>query len=188
MRIQYLSLLLSLVLFTIACEEGNIDLDNAGEEELYVQIDEIEYHMPPNSYKNIELKKGLHAISIKDASQKVLEESRIDVENGGLINLAKSSYVVWTELYGSSAFRNEKLNLAYFEVETPDGKQKIWGEFERLDPEKLYLEAAWDYGLDEDFKEHLWRLDLIQDKYVIMRKVFREKDLFEEYKSLQNKN
>lgn len=187
MRIHYLTLLLSVALFTIACEEGNIDLDNAGEEELYVQVDEIEYHMPPNSYKNISLEKGLHTLSIKDGNRKLLEESRIDVENGGLINLGKSSYVVWTELYGSSKFRTDKLKLAYFDVETPTGKQKIWGEFERLEPEKLYLEAKWDHGLDEEFKDQLWRLDLIQDKYVIIKKVFREKELFEEYKGLQNR-
>ncbi|MCI4671534.1 MAG: hypothetical protein MRZ79_25550 [Bacteroidia bacterium] len=187
MQIQKFILLFAIALFTISCEEGNIDLDNGGEEELYVQIDEIKYHMPAGSYKNITLEKGLHSISIEDASGKVLDASRFDVEKGGLLNLGKTNYIVWTELYGSSQFRKDKLKLAYFEVETIDGPQKIWGEFERLDAEKLYMETRWDHGLNEDFKEQLWRLDLIQDKYVIVRKVFREAQLFEEYKQLQNK-
>ncbi len=187
MRIKGLILLFSLSFFLLACDKGNIDLDNAGEEDLRVQIDEIKYDMPSNSYKNLSLDPGLHTLVIRDDQGKVLDESRFTVEEGGLVNLGKSAYVIWTELYGASELRKEKLELAYYEIETDDGIQKIWGEFEKIEPEELYVEARWDYGLSEPFKDHLWRLDLIQEKYVILRKLFREKELLEEYKALQNK-
>ncbi|MEO0896517.1 MAG: hypothetical protein AAFY71_08980 [Bacteroidota bacterium] len=187
MRIKQIILLSIVSLFLLSCEEGNIDLDNAGDDDLQVQIDEVKLNMPANSYKNISLEPGLHTLVIQDASGKVLDETRFKVEQGGLINLAKAPYVVWTELYGSTNLRKEKLKLDYYEIETEDGKQRIWGEFEKIEPEDFYVEQTWDYGLDQPFEDHLWRLDLIQDKYVIMRKIFREIELLEEYKALQEK-
>jgi len=187
MRIIHIFFICTLSFFFVACEEGNIDLDNAGEEDLVVQIDEVKLNMPSDSYKNIKLDPGLHTLVIKDISGKVLDESRFKVLQGGLINLAKAPYVVWTELYGSSNLKKEKLKLDYYEIETEKGTEKIWGEFKKIEPESFYVEKTWDYGLDQPFDDHLWRLDLIQEKYVIMRKLFRENELLAEYKALQEK-
>ncbi len=49
---------LSLSIFFFACENGNIDLDNGGEEPLNVTIDGVLYNLGPGGYESIELEHG----------------------------------------------------------------------------------------------------------------------------------
>lgn len=179
-----LSLILCLVLFA-SCEKGNVELDNAGDEFLFVTIDELRHDMPPRSMKLLELEKGAHKIVIQDKDGKNLEEDTFDVQKGGLINAARHSYIIWTDLYWASSYENSKLRETKLQEEPLeiDGQEYI-GEFEKLDADKLYLESAWDYGLGEEFPASLWGLEFAQEKWSIKRKIFREKELAEAYMKL----
>lgn len=169
----------------ISCEKENIELDNAGSEFLYVTIDELRHDVPAHSLKALELKPGKHTIHIKDKDGKTLEEDTFDVQKGGIINLARHSYIIWTDLYWARSYENNKLRETKLQEEALeiDGQEYI-GEFEKLEADKLYLESAWDYGLTDEFPASLWGLEFAQEKWSIKRKVFREKELAEAYMKL----
>ena len=177
-------LILSLMLF-VACEEGNVELDNAGDEFLYVTVDELRHDMAPHSMKLLELKKGRHKILITDREGKTLEEETFEVNKGGVLNVSKHSYIVWTDLYWASSEENSKLRETKLQEEALeiDGQEYV-GEFLELDAEQLYIESEWDYGLREEFPASLWGLEFAQEKWSIKRKIFRKKELAEAYMKL----
>ena len=177
-------LVLACMLF-VACEQGNIELDNAGDEFLYVTVDELKHDLPAHSLKNIELKKGRHRLLIQNKDGKTLEEGTFDVQKGGVLNLAKHTYIIWTDLYWASSEENSKLRETKLQEEALeiDGQEYI-GEFEKLDADKLYLESTWDYGLSEEFPSSIWGLEFAQEKWSIKRKIFREKELAAAYMKL----
>lgn len=175
-------LLFSLVL-VVGCEsEGNVDLDNSGDEVLEVVVDGQKYVMPKNSYRKIQLEKGMHTLIMKDAEGKVLEETRFMVSNGGLLNLSKSNYFIWKDLYGDASVREEKLSEEWIKID----KEEFFGDFTTLPTETIYTEKRWDYGLSEDFPSDLlgWEIDLRKNRYIIKSKLFRQNDLIQAYKSI----
>ncbi|MEL6133071.1 MAG: hypothetical protein AAFR59_06860, partial [Bacteroidota bacterium] len=175
MDLKFSSLILLLTLSLFGCSSGNVDLDNAGDQDLTVQIDELVFKVPAGSYKLITLDPGRHSLTIKDKAGNVLDDQKtFTLIEGGLINLAKSDYIIWTELYGDMELRKTKLNEEWFKVgeESP-----IYGEFEQLrdtDIERIYVEKRWDFGLSESFPETLTQFSPIEEKFVIRKKLFRE--------------
>lgn len=177
--------LLGLCLFCFtACElveEGNVDLDNNGPDVLLVTIDELTYKMPDSSYVNLDLKPGFHQLVIKDENEKELETLTFEVVDGGLINLAKAQYYVWSDFYGDQSLREQKLNIQEVKI----NKVLYTGDFVPVDPEPLYVESKdrWDYGLSESFPGRLYDLVPKEERYKIRRKLYREQDLIEDYMS-----
>lgn len=184
MKLSTLLLLGSLILITLGCNQGNIDLDNAGENKLEVVIDELTIEMEAGQFQRMKLDKGRHTLTIKDAEGKVLEETTFRVVEGGLLNIAKSNYLIWTDLYGDPVLRESKLNEDWIEI----GDQSFKGEFEKLDPGEIYVEKKWDYGLGEEFPDDLLGWEMGKEKYIIKRKLFREKDMVEAYNALVKEN
>ncbi|MEL6675032.1 MAG: hypothetical protein AAFR61_22685 [Bacteroidota bacterium] len=183
MRLSFLLPFCLLVMGFVACDEGNVDLDNTSEETLVVSIDELQYVLRGGEYRHIQLEPGRHSIIIKDEDGKIMEEATFLVENGGLINLARSKYLIWTDLYGDSNLRKIKLKEDWIDI----GDESFYGEFQPIDQESLFLESEWDFGLNEQFPEDMMGWN-VKDKYIIKRKLFREADLVEAYHSLVNKN
>ena len=70
-------LLVSLSLFS--CEQGNVELDNAGDQTLKVVVDELLYMMPAGGFERIELKPGLHSLIVQDASGQVMYDTTFQV-------------------------------------------------------------------------------------------------------------
>ncbi len=167
-----------------SCQTGNIELDNAGSSDLMVTLDDgVQFQMKAGSFQRIELEKNSpHKISIQDPAHETSRTETFRVEEGGLINLASTQYVIWTELYGSSERRREDLKEDYFEV----AGEKLFGDFQFLprknDPQPhIYYESQWDYGLDEDFPEDLLGWKITNKKAIPKRKIYREEELKEEY-------
>lgn len=175
----WLSLILAFFLLT-ACQEGNVDMDNNGDELLIVNLDELSYRMPPHTFQRIKLDKGLHILSIKDEAGRVLERDTFQVIEGGLINLAKTNYLIWVDLYGDPALRKTVLQEDWIDI----GNQSFFGQFEPLESEATYIEQKWDYGLGEPFPEDLLGWEITREKWIIKRKLFREDELIEAYNSL----
>ncbi|TAE55300.1 MAG: hypothetical protein EAZ89_05745 [Bacteroidetes bacterium] len=174
---------LLLMLVFSACSQGNVDLDNAGSSTLHATVDELKYILPPRTYLRIKLEKGPHTLVVNDSSGKTLEQTTFRIEEGGLLNLAKANYIIWTDLYGDPALRPQKLKEDWLEI----GKNTYFGEFERLDPSLLYVEQKWDYPLTEPFPDDLLGWEISKEKWIVKRKLFREPDLVAAYKSIATK-
>ncbi|MEM6342500.1 MAG: hypothetical protein AAF927_01420 [Bacteroidota bacterium] len=190
-----LRLLLSLIcLFALAAcdefaEQTNIDLDNDSESTLIVSLDELTYRMNPGGHVALKLEPGFHKITIIDqADDKELESTTFEVKKGGLINLAKAQYYVWSDIYGNQALKEEKLNIQDLVIESKDEKGKkikttYTGDFEKLPTDQIYIETQWDYGLVEDWPSRLWDIVPKEDKFKVRRKLYREQGLIDYYMS-----
>ncbi|MDX2249836.1 MAG: hypothetical protein SF052_23835 [Bacteroidia bacterium] len=166
----------------LGCNQGNIDMDNAGDEALEVSIDELSYDMAPGQYQRIKLEKGRHLLKIKRKTEdgEKIVEADFRVVEGGLLNLAKTNYLVWTDLYGDPMLRESKLEEEWIEIDGHDYR----GEFEKLDTAQFYIEKKWDYGLGEDFPDDLLGWEMGKEKYIIKRKLFRQEELIQAYNAL----
>ncbi|MEM7368244.1 MAG: hypothetical protein AAF587_06545 [Bacteroidota bacterium] len=174
---------LLLILATLAwggCNQGNIDMDNSSDQDLIVNIDELSYNMKAGQYTRIQLDKGVHKLVLQDEEGKVLEEESFRVYEGGLLNLGKNNYLIWVDLYGDPELRKSKLEEDWLDIEG----DSYFGQFERLDPSKIYVERKWDYGLDDAFPDDLLGWQMTQERWIIKRKLFRESEFIEAYKSL----
>ena len=178
-RLPWLLLFLS-ALAWVGCNQGNIDLDNASDQDLIVQIDELTIEMQKGTYKQIQLDNGMHKLSLQDASGKVLEETSFKVYEGGLLNLGKTNYLIWVDLYGDPELRKTQLDEDWMDI----GNQSFFGQFERLDPSKIYVEKKWDYGLDEAFPDDLLGWQMTQERWIIKRKLFRQTEFVDAYNAL----
>ncbi|WNJ18489.1 hypothetical protein [Pontibacter sp. G13] len=164
----------------MGCNDGNVDLDNFGDQTLEVKIDELAYKMPPKSYKRIDLAPGsIHTIVVTDESGEVIKDQNFKVDKGGLLNVGGSRYVIWTELYGDESLREKHLKEVPLEVDN----MIYHGDFEEVDPELIYLESRWDLGLDESFPTQVMDLQFQKEKWMTKRKLYRVADLVEEYQS-----
>ena len=168
------------ILLSWGCNQGNIDLDNDGDAPLIVVIDELSFQMESRSYKSIELAKGAHNLTLKDSTGKVLDEFTFRVLEGGLINLAKSEYLIWVDLYGDPNLRDTELKEDWITM----GDNSFFGQFEQLDPSILYVEKKWDFGLSESFPNDLLGWQMTEERWIIKRKLFRKSDFIEAYNSL----
>jgi len=180
-------IIVSVILFSISssfmsCESGNIDLDNAGDEPLEVIIDNVVYRMPSQTYKRISLDKGAHSITVKNSSGEVQIDSTFNVSEGGLLNVAKADYYIWTDLYGDPSLRDEKLDQDWKTI----GDRDYYGEFYPVE-NNIYVEKRWDFGLNESFPENLLGWNLSNEKYLIKSKIFRTDDLVSTFQSLDKK-
>jgi hypothetical protein len=176
-------LLAGLSLLGLGCSKGNVDLDNGGSQTLSVVIDQVSYVLPPRTGQLIELAPGPHTLEIRDSSGKTMDQTSFRIAEGGLINAARSPYIIWTDLYGDPALRATKLREEWIEI----GKNSYFGEFERLDPEQYYVEKKWDYGLTEPFPDDLLGWEVTRDKWIVKKKLFREPDMVAAYQSIAKK-
>ncbi|MEO0473183.1 MAG: hypothetical protein AAF206_26450, partial [Bacteroidota bacterium] len=178
--------------YYMGLNEGNVELDNGGEKTLKVTVDELTYVLQAGGTEVLQLEKGRHRLLIKDEDGETIEESVFLVENGGIINAAQVSYIVWADLYGDPALRESKLQEEFFSIEGVEkvrGKDKkvkreFMGEFNRLDKENYYIEQTWHYGLAEDWPDERYDWRPTEEKYQVRRKVYREQALFTHLNSL----
>lgn len=172
--------LLLLLLTASACTQANIDLDNAGDQALSITVDEITYPLKAGAYQKLQLEPGPHRVIVKDSNGKTLEEETFNVKEGGLLNVAREEYYIWTDLYGDPSMKEEHLKEDWLKI----GNQSYFGEFTVVEPENIYIEKRWDYDLDEDFPNDLLGWQFTEDKYIIKSKLFREQQLIEAYNKL----
>ncbi len=176
--------LLILIIVSIAafssCETGNVLLDNGGETPLRVTIDAVAYTMPAGSLLRIDLEPGLHQFSIKGEDQKILEEGSFQVVEGGTINAGKIEYLIWTEWYGDQGPKEEVLKQEWIKVDDTE----IFGEFERIPGESIYMERRWDFNLDEDLPESVKAWELTDKRWVVKRKLFHLDDAMMHYQTV----
>ncbi|RMG69761.1 MAG: hypothetical protein D6722_09580, partial [Bacteroidetes bacterium] len=136
MKATFFRLLLPLLVgLMVSCQQGNVDMDNNGDDLLIVNLDELSYRVPPHTYQRIQLDPGMHSLTIKDEAGRVIEEGTFRVLEGGLINLAKTNYHVWVDLYGDPTFRKTVLKEDWVDI----GTQSFFGQFEPVDTSQVYV-------------------------------------------------
>lgn len=178
MRLFFLAaVLLSSSMSFKSCDKENVELDNSGTQPLKVQVDNLIYSMPASESMKIELAPGPHTVTVSDESGKVLETETFTVVQGGLLNVAKGEYVIWSDLYGDPALRATKLE----EVELEIGDFVLQGDFKPLPQDQIYVEQTWDLGLDENFPQELTGWEQTKEKYLIRRKLFRKSEVLDAY-------
>lgn len=164
----------------LGCSQGNVEMDNYGEEHLKVILDGTVHDMLPHSYQKLQLEKGTHTLVVQNLDGKTLDETTFQVVEGGLLNLAKTNYLIWTDLYGDPSLRKTKLSEDWMDI----GKQSFFGEFEKLEIDQIYIEKKWDYGLEEDFPDDLMGWQMAKEKWILKRKLFREEALIDSYNAM----
>ncbi len=173
-------LFLFLLPFFMGCEESNVLIDNAGEDKLTVLIDAVTYTLPPKSHYRAFVEPGIHTFSVKDAEGKALDEGSFQLENGGLFNAAKAEYLIWSEWFGDMARKDSVLKQEWIKVE----EMEIFGEFERIAGESLYVEQRWDFSVDEEMPESVRAWELTDKRWVVKKKLFRLEDAMLHYQSV----
>lgn len=168
------------MLALVGCTQGNVELDNAGEESLRAIIDELPYQMSGGTFQRISLEPGLHSLVVQDMQGEIKGETTFQVTEGGLINLAKKPYYIWVDLYGDTTLRSTQLKEDWVTI----GNESFYGQFEPVDTAVYYVERRWDYGLDESFPNDLYGWKITQEKWIIKRKLFRQEGLVKSYKAM----
>lgn len=178
---------LIIALFTASllpsCNQGNVDLDNASDEALVAIIDNVPYQLAPRSYKRIELGKGSHSLKIQGEGGKIIADTVVRIIEGGLLNVGRAEYYIWTDLYGDPTLKESKLEEEWVNI----GKQQFYGEFSQLE-KNLYVEKRWDFDLNQSFPDDLLGWKLASQKYLIKSKLFRKEQLISAYNSLVKTN
>ncbi|MDX1908163.1 MAG: hypothetical protein SF053_14095 [Bacteroidia bacterium] len=180
MKERFIWGLVVLAAWMSGCSSPNVYMDNDSNQTVVVAVDELSFKMPPRSFHELKLDAGRHQLIVKDSANKVLDETTFTVIEGGLLNIGKSDYYIWTDLYGDAALDSLKLKEDFLEI----GEVSLFGDFQKVDPSLYYVEKTWDYGLGEEFPEDLLGWNISKDRWIIKRKIFRAQDLIKAYYQL----
>ncbi|MDP5171796.1 MAG: hypothetical protein NWR72_16225 [Bacteroidia bacterium] len=178
--ISRLLLIVAVAALMSSCEKDNVLIDNGGEEKLTVVVNAITYTMPPKTSFRVQLEPGTHSFSIKGEDGKELEEGRFQVTEGGLLNAAKTEYLIWAEWYGDPSKKEETLKQEWIKVDDLE----IYGEFIRIPGEDIFVEKQWDYSIDEELPESVQAWEMGSKRWVIKRKLFRLDDAMQHYQTV----
>ena len=155
------------IYFSFIQKESYHLIDNPGEQNLFVNIDNQEYIVAPGQQITVNLDNGTHTISVRAENDTViLPESSFEVKKArGLINPTLSRYYIYGMPYGldvnkDSIFENLKTT---FENKTYLGDLQI--------DSAVYTEEFY-YNMNEEFPG----VTLKSENDTLRRKIFREND------------
>lgn len=160
----------------VGCQDtGNVYLDNGGNERLTVVIDQTRHDLGPAARKLIELPPGTHRISVAGDDGKIRMDTTVSVVNGGLINPAGGTYLVWKEVFApqsSLSLRKQLLKPTPLKMEG-----FVYDiEYVVLPKNQLFIEQVWDLGLNESFPKTVRGWDLEADKQYMFKTLLVRKD------------
>lgn len=176
MKKSYLIILTALLL--LGCSSGNVVLDNPGSETATFTFDGGDSHeVAAGERTSISLEPGSHQVAISVGDSAVADTS-FDLKDGGIVHSGQSRYVIWKQLYGLQNDRATLLNERWADLDSI----RVFGDFTIYEPEWVFIESNWDYGLEEDFPES--KTMYITEDFQIESKVFRSQDMITYYKTL----
>lgn len=175
MKIYKVIITLIVIVLSGACSRNSGYLiDNPGENPMEVSIDNGKaFALEPGESKRIELKKGEHTLTINNGeAQTFYVKDSISSYTGGLLNPARATYVMWTEVY---AEEGKSSHLPVKRIHIDD----YWfeGPYETFD--ELFIPTIWEYDINTGFPETV----LLKNNAsaIWKRKLFRKKDFLEEF-------
>jgi hypothetical protein len=180
--VRILFLLITVALLLSACgPEGNVYIDNGGDEPLTVMLDQDRYDLQPGQRTLIKVEPGQHQIRVAGEDGKFTRDTTVQIENGGLINPAGAEYLAWKEVFAPNStlelrkklLKPKKLRIDNFVYEI---------EYYALPKEQLYTERFWSYGLDETFPKTVrgWEFDA-DEQYKFKSLLVRKSDFAKVY-------
>lgn len=179
----------SIALFLFACSKPNVYIDNAGKEAKKVSVDGGNiFVIEPGGAVLMSLGKGAHKIWIKDNQEKMLKDTFFSLQKGGIVNISKSRYVRWRDLYGDEKFKDGKLENKKMRYQ----KWVFTGDILEYDSNALFVEKDWSYELDETFPQEATGYSFpciklfgysfpCKEKYIISSKIYRIDDFAKEF-------
>ena len=165
-------------LLLLGCGGGNVVLDNARTEAVTFSFKGGEtVEVEAEGRSSIDLEPGTHEVEIK-LGDSVVADTSFKLKTGGIVHSGGSRYVIWKQLYGLQNDRATLLNEKWVEVDSI----RVYGDFTVYEPEWIFLEENWEYGLDDDFPES--KTMYVTEDFQIESKVFRSQDMITYYKTL----
>ena len=172
---QSISILILAALTGLLISCGNIEIDNGSNLTLLVKVGDHNLELGPGERENITCKPGEYTLHIQQHTGELLTDTTISVRKAGLINAGATTYVIWRDLYGLQGDRETLLNEAWVEMDSVE----YYGDFKQINPEQLYVESTWDYGLEESFPTS--KSLMIFKDFSLKSKIFRQTDFVNEY-------
>lgn len=166
----------SLVLL-VSCKE-QIIIDNTLNESISVQIDEENFTIESNSYKELEINKGNHNVVSISRNGDTLLNAIINIDNEGVLNASNITYVLWSDIYCEEKdYNTYKTNLELQDTVTFDGLYFVEIDFKFYNED--FIPKTWDIGLNEIMPESVELTE--NSNYKILSKVFRPSEIKEEF-------
>ena len=181
MLYRFFVLLLIGSFLTSCSPEGNVYIDNGGEETMTVVVDNIRHDLQPGQRVLVQLEPGPHRVTVAGPDGKIRSEENIQVVEGGLINAAGAEFLIWKEVFApqsSLEFRKTLLKPEKLKID----KLVYEVEYTMLPQDQLYIEKIWDLGLEESFPKtvHGWELEA-EKQYMFKTLLVRKSDFPEVY-------
>ncbi|RYD96990.1 MAG: hypothetical protein EOP54_12180 [Sphingobacteriales bacterium] len=157
-------------------EKGATYIDNPGDQDITVQIDDKTYAVPAGQFVKAEVSLGEHKLSCRETGI-ANETFQVDPCKQGVINPTRSKYVIYNIIY------TEKDLRAQFKPYEVDGKEvySMLGEPELNDA--LFIpDRTMGNGGNIDVKEpSIKSYSRFNQDYSFLTKIFRLKEFFEFY-------
>ncbi len=176
MKKIYLIIVSAISLFS--CSGDNVILDNPSSETATFTFDGGEsLKVKAGGNASISLEAGSYQVVVK-LGDSTVADTTFDLKNGGIIHSGQSKYVIWKQLYGLQKDRTTLLNERWSNLDSV----RVFGDFIIYEPEWVFLEKNWDYGLNDEFPKS--KTMYITEDFKIESKVFRSGDMIAYYKTL----
>lgn len=153
-----------------------VDLDNPLRDTLVVTIDDVNTHrLLPGETKSIKLKTGKHFVHVQKNRQ-FYHSAFFETYNDGLLNVAKTVYVVWKDIYMQEE-KEEYYDNIIEEVVLIDGREYV-GDIKLFDEKSVYIPKEWDYDVRTPFPEEV---KLGNQPFVVKKKIYYKGNFIREY-------
>lgn len=177
-QILAISILASLLLMACGGPKGNVYIDNGGDEPLTVVLDQSRYDLQPGQRSLIEVEPGSHQIRVAGQDGKFTRDTTVQIVEGGLINPASAEFLVWKEVFAPNStlelrkqlLKPEKLKINNFVYEV---------EYSSLPTSQLYVEKAWDLGLNEIFPKSVQGWEFKAEEQYMFKTLLVRKNEFD---------
>ena len=172
--IIYISVVFILSLSACSFADQQVVVDNPLNVTLAFRIDRDSFNITPHHFLELNIPRGSHSIEVSelDSRSSVIKAQLINISGDGLLNIGKTPYVRWTNVYvkpgtDTAAYKrfivNKKISLNGFEYE---------GDLELYPAEQLFIAKKWNLGLQQAFPS-----EMRTDQRVLLRsKIFRPDD------------
>ena len=174
-KIKYLVILIIFVLIVTKCKSSSHEyyLSNPTNSEIKLVLDSKEYKLKPQTFEKVKLKTGKH--NLKTHKGENVNFIVYYDSTGGIINPARESYLIFSEVYGSlttntgAMLRESELKIGKL------GFEVVADVTNRLIIDKnLY---KWDYNLGEKLPESVVVSKM--EKHDSKKKIFTRKEFVE---------
>jgi len=147
----------------------------------HINIDDKEYNLASLETKHLELKTGSHQVLCINSHGDTLLNSLVEINENGLLNTTKSTYVLWTDIFCKEEdYDNLKTKLNLKDTVKLEGLEFIDVDFELID--EIFIPTKWNYSIDEKMPKTVEIKE--QENYKIVSKIYTPAEIKEAFNYL----